>query len=73
MDGSNFFEQFLKRVTQEHSCKIILQSDQQFWRKFFYEFLHVCIVQEAPIHQSHVYGSKFGEQLLKRVTQGTLL
>ena len=23
---------------------------------FFYEFLHVCIVQEAPIHQSHVYG-----------------
>ena len=21
----------------------------------FYQFLHVCIVQEAPIHQSHVY------------------
>ena len=25
--------------------------------KIFQEFLHVCIVQEAPIHWSHAYGS----------------
>ena len=25
-------------------------------KKIFLEFLHVCIVQKAPIHQSHVYG-----------------
>ena len=31
-------------------------------------------MQEAPIHQSHVYdGSKFCEHFLKRVTQGTFL
>ena len=22
----------------------------------FYEFLHICMVQDAPIHQSHAYG-----------------
>ena len=25
-------------------------------KNFFTEFLHVRIVQEAPIHQNHVYG-----------------
>ena len=35
----------------------ISKSDQQFRRRrFFLEFLHVPIVREAPIHQSHVYG-----------------
>ena len=32
------------------------KSDLRFRRRFFYEFLHVRIVQKAPIHQSHVYG-----------------
>ena len=41
---------------------------------FFKEFLHVHIVQEAPIHQSHVYGRiKILRTFLKRVTQGTFL
>ena len=40
IDLSDFCEQFLKR----------------FWKsKFFSEFLHAHIVQEAPIHHSHVY------------------
>ena len=41
------------------SCKIISKSEQRFRRRFimiFYEFLHVRIVQKAPIHQSHVCG-----------------
>jgi hypothetical protein len=36
------------------SCEMISKSDQHFL-KIFQEFLHVCIVQKAHIHQSHVY------------------
>ena len=35
---------------------VISKSDQGFRRRFFMNFFHVHIVQEAPIHQSHVYG-----------------
>ena len=43
-----------------YSCEIISKSDQWFLRTRFFalyrhEFLHDCVVQEAPIHQSHIY------------------
>ena len=55
-DGSKFHEQFLKRVPQG----TILWNYFKFWpavseKKIFPEFLHVLIVQNAPIHQSHAY------------------
>ena len=52
----NFASNFWKGSPKEHSCEIISKSDQRFQRRFFKEFLHVHIVQEAPIHQSYVYG-----------------
>ena len=56
MDGSKFRKQFLKRVTQG----TFLWNYFKIWptvseKKIFQEFLHVPIVREAPIHQSHVY------------------
>ena len=47
-------------TSKPDSCEIISKSDQRFLRiRFFalyrHEFLHVCIVQKAPIHQSHIY------------------
>ena len=57
MEGSKFREHFSKRVTQGtflwHYFKIWPAISE---KKIFKEFLHVPIVQEAPIHQSHVYG-----------------
>ena len=57
MDGSKFRQQFLKRVTQG----TFLWNYFKIWpavseKKISYEFVHVRIVQKAPIHQSHVYG-----------------
>ena len=34
MDGSKFREIFLKGSPKEHSCEIILKSDQPFLRRF---------------------------------------
>ena len=43
-------------LSKPDSCEIISKSDQRFRRRrFFLEFLHVYIVQKAPIHQSHIY------------------
>ena len=43
-------------MSKPDSCEIISKSDQRFLRtRFFMEFLHVCIEQKAPIHQSHIY------------------
>ena len=57
IDGSKFHKQYLQRVTQG----TFLWNYFKIWpavleKKVFEEFLHVCIVQEAPIYQSHVYG-----------------
>ena len=44
-------------MSNPDSFEIISKSDQRFRRKrFCYEFLYVCVVQKAPIHQSHVNG-----------------
>ena len=52
----NFANNFLIGSPKEHSCEIISKSDQPFQRRrFFEEFLHVHVVQVAPINQSHVY------------------
>ena len=55
IDGSKFHEQHLQRVTQG----TFLWNYFKIWpavsKKVFEEFLHVCIVHKAPIHQSHVY------------------
>ena len=41
-------------------CEIISKCDQRFLRRrIFLEFLHVCIVQKASIHQSHIYNQNF--------------
>ena len=37
--------------------KLFQNLNCAFTEEDFLKFLHVCIVQEAPIHQSHVYGS----------------
>ena len=47
-------------MSKPDSCEIISKSDQWFLRTrsfalYRHEFLHVCIVQKAPIHQSHIY------------------
>ena len=43
-------------MSKPDSCEIISKYAQRFLRtRFFLEFLHVCIVQKAPIHQSHIY------------------
>ena len=54
----NFANIFWKGSHKEHSCEIISKSDQRFQRRRFFKnlLLHVHMVQEAPIHQSHVYG-----------------
>ena len=52
----NFTNIFGKGSPKEHSCEIISKSDQQFRRRRFFQEFHVPIVQEAPIHQSHIYG-----------------
>ena len=56
MDRSTFCEQFLKRVTQG----TFLWNYFKIWpavseKKVSKGFLHVPIVQEAPVHQSHVH------------------
>ena len=57
MDGSKFHEQILKRVTKGtflwNYFKIWLAVSE---KKIYQEFLHVPIVQEAPIYQSHAFG-----------------
>ena len=63
-------------MSNPDSCKIIAKSDQRFLRRrFFYEFLHVHIVQKAPNFTRAMFtdGSKLCEQFLKRVRQGTFL
>ena len=64
----NFANNFWKGSAKEHSCKIISKSDQRFLRRrIFKEFFHVHIVQEAPIHQSHVYRRiKLSRTILKK-------
>ena len=59
----------------EQLREIISKSGPVVLEKKFLEVLHVCIGRaSSPIHHSHVfYGSKFREQCLKRVTQGTFL
>ena len=52
----NFANNFWKGSPKEHSCEIISKSDQRFRRRRFFKNSHVHIVQEAPIHQSHIYG-----------------
>ena len=56
-DGSKFCEQFLKRAPKEHSCEIISNLTSSFGEEDFLR-ISLCpyIVQEAPIHQSHVFG-----------------
>ena len=43
-------------MSKPDSCEIISKSEPAVSEnKIFKEFLHVCIVQKAPIHQSHIY------------------
>ena len=58
MEGSKFREPFLKRVTQENiPVKLFQNLTCSFGEE---DFLRISscpyIVQEAPIHQSHVFG-----------------
>ena len=48
-------KQCLKRVTQGTFLWNYFKIWPAVLEKIFYEFLHVRIVQKAPIHQSHVY------------------
>ena len=74
MDGSKFCKQFLKRVTQTTFLWNYFKIGPVVSEDFFNEFLHVCIVQEAPFTRAMLMdGSKFCQQFSKRVTQGTFL
>ena len=75
-DRSKFHKQFLKRVTQG----TILWNYSKFWpavseEKIFKEFLQVHKGQKPPPPMVAMFfdRSKFREQFLKRVTQGTIL
>ena len=52
----NFANKFWKGSPKEHSCEIISKSDKQFRRRFLRISSCPYIVQEASIHQNHVYG-----------------
>ena len=48
--------------------------EQDFFAVYRHEFLHVCIAQKPPFTRAiFIDRSKFCEQFLKRVTQGTFL
>ena len=46
---------FEKGHTRNNLVKLFQILTSSFGEDFFWEFLHVRIVQNAPIHQSHVY------------------
>ena len=58
MDGSKLQQNSLKKGHPRNIPVKLFQNQTDGSRIFFFfsEFLHVLIVQEAPIHQSHVYG-----------------
>ena len=61
----NFANNFWIRSAKEHLCKII---------RIFKEFLHLCMVQVAPIHQIHVYWQiTTSWRICEKVTPGTFL
>ena len=54
LTDQNFTNSFLKRVTQgTYLWNYFTIRPAVSEEKIFKEFLHFCIVQEAPIHQSH--------------------
>ena len=66
IDRSKFCEQFLKRVTRGTFLWYYFKIWPAVSEKIFSEFLHVSIVREDPIHQSHVYGPiKISQTLLE--------
>ena len=71
----NFANNFWKGSPKEHSCEIILKSDQRFWRRRFFKNFFMSILCKKPPFTRAMFmdGSKFREQFLKRVTQGTFL
>ena len=68
LTDQNLAQGFLKGSPKESSCEFVFKIEPAVSEKFK-EFLHVRIVQEAPIQHSHVHR---GIKILKRVTQGTV-
>ena len=70
----NFANSIWKGSPKEHSCEIISKSDQQFPRRFFMNFYMSARCKKPQFTRAmFIDGSKFWEQFLKRVTQGTFL
>ena len=71
----NFADNFWKGSPKEHSCEIISKSDQRFRRRRFFKNFFMSIKCKKPPFTTAMFmeGSKFREQFLKRVTQGTFL
>ena len=71
----NFANNIWKGSPKEHSCEIILKSDQRFQRRFFMNFFFMSILCKNPPFTRAMFmdRSKFHEQFLIRVTQGTFL
>ena len=64
MTYQNFLNNFGERSLKEHFCEIISKPDQRFQRRrFFKEFLHVCIMQKTQfIRAMFIEKSKFHAQ-----------
>ena len=61
-------------MSNPDSCEIISKSDLQFLRRFFKNFFMSVQCKKPPFTRAmFTDGSKFQEQVLKRVTQGTFL
>ena len=75
MDGSKFRDQFLKGSPKEHFCEIISKSDRRFQRRRFFKNIFMSVLCKKPpfTRATFMDGSKFREQILKSVTQGTFL
>ena len=77
IDGSKFHEQFLKGSwpPKEHFYEIISESDESFQKRRFFKniFMSVWCKMHPIIRAMFTDRSKFRDQFLKRVTQGTFL
>ena len=51
----NFFKESLKGPPKEHSCHIIMESIDPFYRRRFFKFTICCIVKTSPAHGGHVF------------------
>ena len=64
LSDQNFFKESKRGSPKEHSCQIIMKSNEPFYRRRFFKFTICHIVETSPSHGGHVFC---------RSTQGTFM